>query len=142
MSVIFVKNSLPCSLNKLLGDYSDKIRMTLLENLEKRKKLNIKTQAHESIKIYKKLSDNTQKQILYTVKTGVSFRHLLRHRNSASASVISSVKTTLFKCENDTYKCENDTVKCENDTPFILSNAEIKSHSKVSKRHSKYHFQN
>jgi hypothetical protein len=39
----------------------------------------------------------------YTVKTGVSFRHSLRHRNSASASVVStlksvclSVKTTLL----------------------------------------------
>jgi hypothetical protein len=39
---------------------------------------------------------------VYTVKTGVSFRHSLRHRNSASASVFStlksvclSVKTTL-----------------------------------------------
>jgi hypothetical protein len=29
----------------------------------------------------------------YTVKTGVSFRHLLRHRNSASASVVSTLKS-------------------------------------------------
>jgi hypothetical protein len=42
-------------------------------------------------------------QLTYTVKTGVLFRHLLRHRNSASESVIStlngvclSVKTTLL----------------------------------------------
>jgi hypothetical protein len=41
-----------------------------------------------------------------TVKTGVLFRHLLRHRNSASASVISTfksvclrVKTTLISVE-------------------------------------------
>jgi hypothetical protein len=33
---------------------------------------------------------------MFTVKTGVSFRHSLRHRNSASASVVSSVKTTLL----------------------------------------------
>jgi hypothetical protein len=33
---------------------------------------------------------------LYTVKTAVSFRHSLRHRNSTSASVVSSVKTTLL----------------------------------------------
>jgi hypothetical protein len=40
---------------------------------------------------------------LYKIKTGVSFQHLLRHRNSASESVIStlksvylSVKTTLL----------------------------------------------
>jgi hypothetical protein len=32
----------------------------------------------------------------HTVKSGVSFRHSLRHRNSASASVVSSVKTTLL----------------------------------------------
>jgi hypothetical protein len=29
----------------------------------------------------------------YTVKTGVSFRHSLRHRNSASASVVSTLKS-------------------------------------------------
>jgi hypothetical protein len=44
-----------------------------------------------------------KKLLLYTVKTEVSFRHLLRHRNSAWKSVIStlnsvclSVKTTLL----------------------------------------------
>jgi hypothetical protein len=44
--------------------------------------------------------------VMYTVKTGVSFRHSLRHRNSASASVVStlksvclSVKTTLLSVE-------------------------------------------
>jgi hypothetical protein len=34
--------------------------------------------------------------LVITVKTGVSFRHSLRHRNSASASVVLSVKTTLL----------------------------------------------
>jgi hypothetical protein len=33
----------------------------------------------------------------YTVKTGVSFRHLLRHRNSASASVISTLKSVCLR---------------------------------------------
>jgi hypothetical protein len=34
---------------------------------------------------------------VYTVKTGVSFRHLLRHRYSASASVISTLKSVCLK---------------------------------------------
>jgi hypothetical protein len=45
----------------------------------------------------------TYSQVTYTVKTEVSFRYSLRHRNSASASVVStlksvclSVKTTLL----------------------------------------------
>jgi hypothetical protein len=36
-----------------------------------------------------------------TVKTGMSFRHLLRHRNSAAASVVSTLKSV---CGNDTSK--------------------------------------
>jgi hypothetical protein len=51
------------------------------------------------------ISYQVQMHTMYIAKTGVSFRHLLRHRNSASA---------------DTFKCENDTFMCENDTPFIL----------------------
>jgi hypothetical protein len=34
---------------------------------------------------------------LYTVKTGVSFRHLLRHRNSASTSVFSTLKSVCLR---------------------------------------------
>jgi hypothetical protein len=34
-----------------------------------------------------------------TVKTGVSFRHLLRHRNSASASVISTFQSVCLRLE-------------------------------------------
>jgi hypothetical protein len=33
----------------------------------------------------------------YTVKTGVSFRHLLRHRNSASTSVVSTLKSVFLR---------------------------------------------
>jgi hypothetical protein len=34
---------------------------------------------------------------VFTVKTGVSFRHLLRHRNSASKSVISTLKSVYLR---------------------------------------------
>jgi hypothetical protein len=34
---------------------------------------------------------------LYTVKTGVSFRHLFRHRNSASASFVSTLKSVCLR---------------------------------------------
>jgi hypothetical protein len=74
------------------------------------------------------------KLLVYTVKTGVSFRHSLRHRNSASESVVSTLKsvclsekTTLISVKTKlisvktTLMCENDTFKCENDTSFILS---------------------
>jgi hypothetical protein len=52
---------------------------------------------------YHKIYENVNITVyLYTVKTGVLFRHTLRHKNSASASVVStlksvclSVKTTL-----------------------------------------------
>jgi hypothetical protein len=33
----------------------------------------------------------------YTVKTGVSFRHSLRHRKSASASVVSTLKSVCLR---------------------------------------------
>jgi hypothetical protein len=52
---------------------------------------------------------------IYTIKTGVSFRHLLRHRNSVLASVISTLNGVCSRVK---------TFKCENDTSFILSSVE------------------
>jgi hypothetical protein len=66
--------------------------MTLLEILEK---LSIKAQAHESIKTYKKLSENSQKQILspYLLlnKTLLFWKFLITFEGSEC--LITSVKT-------------------------------------------------
>jgi hypothetical protein len=59
--------------------------------------------------------------IIDAVKTGVSFWHSLLHRNSPTASLISTLKSVClgknrFKCENDTLfilsSIGNDTFKC------------------------------
>jgi hypothetical protein len=39
------------------------------------------------------------KTVSLTVKSGVSFRHLLRHRNSASAIVVSTLKSICLSVE-------------------------------------------
>jgi hypothetical protein len=91
----------------------------------------------------------------YTVTTGVSFWHLLRHRNSTSTSVILTlksvclrVKTTLLSIKTRPLSMKTKLLSMK--TTLLLSyrvlemtllSALIKTHSKVSKRHSKCHFQ-
>jgi hypothetical protein len=84
----------------------------------------------------------------HTVKTGVSFRHSLRHRNSASASVVSTLKsvclsgkTTLKSVKTTLWSVKTTLTLSYRVLEMTLWSAEIKSHSKVSKRHSKSHFQ-
>jgi hypothetical protein len=45
--------------------------------------------------LYRPHTAERYEQPVHTVKTGVSFRHLLRHRNSASASVVSTLKVSI-----------------------------------------------
>jgi hypothetical protein len=78
----------------------------------------------------------------YTVKTGVSLQQLLRHRNSASASVISAltsvclrVKTTLLGVKTILLSVKP-TLSLFYRVEMTLLSALIKSHSKVLKRHS------
>jgi hypothetical protein len=84
----------------------------------------------------------------HTVKIGVSFRHSLRHRNSASTSVVSTLKsvclsgkTTLISVKTTLLSVKTTLTLSYRVLEMTLLSAEIKSHSKVSKRHSKSHFQ-
>jgi hypothetical protein len=84
----------------------------------------------------------------YTVKTGVSFRHSLRHRNSTSASFFSILKSVCLSGKTTLISVKTTLLIVQMTLPLsyrvlemILLSAEIKSHSKVSKRHSKSHFQ-
>jgi hypothetical protein len=81
------------------------------------------------------------------VKTGVSFRHSLRHRNSASASVVSTLKSVCLSGKPTLISVKTTLLSVQKTLPLsyrllemTLLSAEIKSHSKVSKRHSKSHF--
>jgi hypothetical protein len=83
---------------------------------------------------------NLNKQILnfqVTVKTGVSFRHLLRHRNSASSSVILTLKSVCLRLETTLLSVKTTLRLSYRVFEMTLLNALFKSHSKVSKRHSK-----
>jgi hypothetical protein len=84
----------------------------------------------------------------FTVKTGVSFRHSLRHRNSASASVVSTLKSVCLSGKTTLISVKTTLLSVKTTLPLsyrvlemTLLSAKIKSHSKVSKRHSKSHFQ-
>jgi hypothetical protein len=76
-----------------------------------------------------------------TVKTRVSFRHLLRHRSSASARVDSTLKSVCFSVKTTFLSVKTTLRLSYRLLEMTLLSVSIKSHSKLSKRHSKCHFQ-
>jgi hypothetical protein len=73
----------------------------------------------------------------YTVKTGVSFRHLLLHRNIASTSVISTLKSVCFKVKTTLLSVKTTLVSVQTTISLsyrvleiTLLSAFIKSHKK------------
>jgi hypothetical protein len=69
------------------------------------------------------------------VKTGVSFQHLLRHRNIASASVISTLKSVCLRVKTTLLSVKTALHLYYRVLEITLLSALIKSHSKASKRH-------
>jgi hypothetical protein len=93
--------------------------------------LRINNNITECVLCIRSLSIDRNDVTANTVKTAVSFRHLLRHRNSASASVISSHKSVCLRVKT-TLRLSYRVFE------MTLLSALIKSHSKVSKKHAKY----
>jgi hypothetical protein len=59
--------------------------------------------------------------LVYTVTTGVSFRHLFGTETVPRKVSFQHLKVSVSVRKTTTCKFENDTFKCENDTLFILS---------------------
>jgi hypothetical protein len=70
----------------------------------------------------------------------VSFRHLLRHRNSASASVISTLKSVFLRVKTTLLSLKTTLSLSPLVLEMTLLDFVIKSNSKVSKKHSKCDF--
>jgi hypothetical protein len=77
----------------------------------------------------------------FTLKTGVSLRHLLRLRNSASTTVISTLKSVCLRVKTTLLSVKTTLRLSYRELEMTLLSASIKSYSKVSKRHPKCHFQ-